>query len=96
MAVRPSLGIATVIENSSASSAVTPAKFIQWDGVASMMAGVLTVVANLLHQPRSFATLVHDAQHTTWEVVHVLAIAAFVMTAFALIALYACRSSGLA
>jgi hypothetical protein len=49
---------------------------------------MLTIVANLLHPPRSLATLVHDAQHTTWEVVHVLAIVAFVMSAFALIALY--------
>jgi hypothetical protein len=54
-----------------------------------MFAGTLTIMANLLHPPRSFATLVHDAQHTTWEVVHVLAIIAFVFSAFAVIALYA-------
>ena len=88
MTILPSRGIATTIENQSASSAVTSGKLIQWGGVTSMMAGVLTIVANLLHPPRSFATLVDDAQHTTWEVVHVLAIVAFVMSAFALIALY--------
>jgi hypothetical protein len=69
--------------------AVTPARLVRWGGAASALAGVLTIVANLLHPPRSFATLAHEAQHTTWEVVHVLAILAFVASAFALLALYA-------
>lgn len=89
MTTLASRGIATTTENVPVGPAVTPAKLIHWGGAASMLAGTLTIVANLLHPPRSFATLVHDAQHTTWEVVHVLAIVAFLVTAFAIIALWA-------
>ena len=89
MTTLSSHGIATTTENVSVHPAVTPAELIHWGGLASMLAGALTIVANLLHPPRSFATLVQEAQHTTWEVVHVLAIVAFVITAFAIIALYA-------
>jgi hypothetical protein len=81
--------IATPITHSSARATVTPAKLIRWGGIASMLTGALTIVANLLHPPRSFATLVHDAHHTTWEIVHVLAIVAFVVGAFTIVALYA-------
>ena len=89
MTTLPSRAITPPTNTPSVRAAVTPAKLIHWGGAASMLAGALTIVANLLHPPRSFATLVHEAQHTTWEVVHVIAIVAFVVTAFAMIALYA-------
>lgn len=68
---------------------ITSTKLIRWGGAAGMLAGALTIAANLLHPPRSFETLARDAQHATWEVVHAIAIVAFAVTAFALIALYA-------
>lgn len=74
---------------SSAEPTIRSRKLIRLGGAASMLAGALTIAANLLHPPRSFETLARDAQHVTWEVVHAIAIVAFVFTAFALIALYA-------
>jgi len=84
-----SADVAKTAKGAASHPAVTPAKLVRWGGAASALAGALTIVANLLHPPRSFATLAHEAQHTTWEVVHVLAILAFVASAFALLALYA-------
>lgn len=70
---------------------VTVERLLRWTGAANILAGLLTVAGNVLHPPRSFATLSHDALLPAWETVHALGVVAFVVTLFALIGLYACQ-----
>ncbi len=70
-------------------SVTSTEQLIRWGGIANMLAGVLTVAANLLHPPRSFATLKVIALLPAWEFVHALGILALVLTVFALFGAYA-------
>lgn len=70
----------------------TSQTLIRWCGAANVVAGILIIVANVLHPPRSFATLATDAQLPHWEPVHALGIVAFVVTVYALIGAYARQS----
>ena len=72
-------------------SLITVHTLLRWSGAAAILAGILTIIANTLHPPRSFAALAHHAQHPSWEVIHVLAIVALVVSAFGVIGIYACQ-----